>query len=71
MNIFEVEDAIRDAESTIRNADHKTRAMVRLITNRLRSASSDSYQQYQYHENLCRLKRELRDFNMITKSWKR
>jgi len=71
MNVFEVEEAIKDAETTIRNADHKTRAMVRLIRNRLKSASGDSFQRWSYHEDLCLLKRELRDFNMTTKTWRR
>lgn len=60
MNVFDVNDAVRDATNTLDTADQKTGALARLIIGRLRHCPSWMAKE---------LKRELRDFNMKTGEW--
>jgi len=65
MNISQLNEAIDEAERTQRLADINTSLMIKIIAGRLRHAKLD----YQTTNNLAKMKKELRDFNMTTKSW--
>ena len=59
----EMNEAFKDAEFTIRQAQKRTGDMVRIISGNLRSANVSGYY-------LCRLKKELKNFDMRTGTWK-
>lgn len=59
----EVNEAIEDAERTIKQADNRVKDMARIIRGRLQACNVGSYA-------LCELKTELRRFNMHTGVWK-
>lgn len=59
----EVRQGIREAEVTIRNAEQNVCFMVSIIIGKLKSSKIP-------HNYLCKLKRELKDFNMHTGKWK-
>lgn len=61
MDFGEFNNAIADAESTIRRADRAVERLGSLMINRLRLLSVYT---------LRRLKRELQDFNSTTGEWK-
>lgn len=63
MNKFdEMRSAVQEAEATMRAADSVALSMVRLLVGRLRKCGNNYL--------LGHLKRELRDFNMTTNTWK-
>lgn len=62
-NIFDdMLAAVADARTTLRAADHIADGIARLLVGRLRNGVSGY--------TLAKLKHELRDFNMTTKTWK-
>lgn len=63
-NVFDdMRRAVREAELTIRAADEVAGHMANILRGRLRQVSSGYV--------LAGLKRELRDFDMTTKEWKK
>lgn len=69
-NIFdEVRAAVRAAELAQRAADQAALDMAKLLVGRLRSVSSNNL--YSETRILVALKRELRDFNSVTRQWKK
>ena len=63
MTFEEMAEAIAEAEMTIRRGDRHVAAMASLVRGRLRSGGVSTWV-------LEELKRELRDFNIHTGSWK-
>lgn len=63
MNFTEMTEAVRDAKSTINRADNFVCNMADMIVGRLRTANISGYV-------LKKLKRELRDYNIHTGTWK-
>ncbi len=63
MVLSEVENAVREAEMTMRNANQCVSTMAGLIAGKLRSSDVWTY-------TLDELKKELRDYNMHTGCWK-
>lgn len=63
MNFQDACQAAEDAKRTQEAADAMLRRTAKLLQGRLRSARID-------HNVLCRLKRELGEFNMHTGEWK-
>lgn len=61
MSLIEMEHAIHEAETQLRNADSATERMARMIRKRLRHVS---------HYILTDLKRELSQYNANTKTWR-
>ena len=59
----EVYQGVREAEATIRMAENNLNKMAGIMCGYLKSGKVSS-------GTLCKLKRELRDFNMITGKWK-
>ena len=62
----EMKAAVQEAEHTFRAADSISKDMAELLIGRLRKVSNS----YVGNDALCKLKRELRDFNMTTGEWK-
>lgn len=62
MNYYDVDQARREAENTLRQADRAIREAADLIRHRLRSSSVRD-------PVLCDLKRELQQYNMHTGKW--
>jgi len=62
LTLYEINSSINDARRTIENADESTERMCRLIIGRLRHVESRFV--------LKEIKRELRDYNMNTGTWK-
>jgi hypothetical protein len=60
-SLYEMEEAIRDAEHTLKLADIVTTRTARLIVRRLRKVNGSV---------LADLKKELAQFNAHTKEWK-
>ena len=63
MDLFDVENAVREANRAIHNADRVVNSMARLCEGRLRKSGVSGV-------TLCALKKELQDFNMHTYRWK-
>lgn len=65
MQFSEFHEAVQDAEQTMRLADRAAAMMVRMLVGRLRKVNA-------YHDRwyLGQLKKELRDFNASTRTWK-
>ena len=63
MRFAEAYEAYEDAERTIRAVDNIVAGMARMIVGRLRSSNASM-------STLAALKRELRDYNMHTGTWK-
>lgn len=61
LSFYQIQQSITAARETLRNADRQANEMAKLIVGRLRHV--DGWV-------LDNLKRELRDFNMHTRSWK-
>lgn len=62
MNKFdEMQEAVREARLTLRAADDVAAAMANLLVGRLHFAGPDT---------LRKLKKELREFDMVTGEWK-
>lgn len=61
LNMYDIEQAIRDAETTLSSADAKATRMARMLKGRLRHVDPLV---------LADLKRELQSFNSTTKEWK-
>lgn len=64
MSIYEVDQAVRDARATIEAGHRATRQCADTVVGTLRIAEVDV-------DTLVRLKRELQDFNAVTRRWKR
>jgi len=66
MNYYEMQEAVSDAEKTLRFADIATKNIARMLVGRLRKVGNS------YHETdiLISLKRELKSFNSTTRTWK-
>ena len=58
-----LENAVKDAERTIRQADHVVGDVAKMIRGRLRSGNVSAH-------TLSALKKELRDWDMQTNCWK-
>lgn len=65
MTTYEMEQAIKQAEQTFRAADNNATAMARMLKGRLRKVEVGWN-----GEVLAALKRELRDYNIHTRTWK-
>lgn len=65
--LTEMKCAIAEAESTIRIANSLTKEMASLIVGRLRNINTG----YWDIQVLVDLKKELTDFNAITRTWKK
>lgn len=63
MNLEQLNEAVADAKETMRLADIAAYRVAHLLRGRLRSAGIPTYM-------LEDLKRELRDFNLHTGTWK-
>lgn len=63
MTFDEMNAAVEDAERTIRLLDMRVNKMARMIAGRLQSADVPS-------TVLCKLKKELQNYNMTTGEWK-
>lgn len=63
MNWEEFNSAVRTAKQDINYGDDAARSLGKLMANRLRVAQLDRW-------TLDALKRELRDWDMVTHSWK-
>ena len=63
MEIEDMEMAVCNARLTLRNADKQVSEMARLITGRLRKCGVG-------WSALSELKKELKDFNIHTSTWK-
>lgn len=63
MNFPEARTAISDARNTVDRGDFVIRELADLLRGRLRTARVSG-------STLAELKRELRDFNLTTRSWK-
>lgn len=63
MNFREMNEAVKDAEFTVCQADRVSGEMARLIVGRLRKSSASMWV-------LESLKRELKDYNIQTGCWK-
>jgi hypothetical protein len=63
MNFKEFAEAVQDAENLNTSANYMVDRMARLCVGRLRSSGCSSYV-------LCKLKRELAQWNMHTHEWK-
>lgn len=57
--------AVRDADQTMRRADKYASMMAEMLVGRLRKVKSDAW-----NDDLAKLKRELRDYNISTREWK-
>ncbi len=62
MNYYDIEQARIEAQTTINRADQASREAARLITGRLMIAKVDC-------NTLEKLKRELKNYNMHTRTW--
>lgn len=62
----EVERALQQARMVNTACDQQTGAMAMMIAGRLHNIGD----KYQHREALIALKKELRDFNMVTGCWK-
>jgi len=62
MDFDDMERAITEANATLRKADFIAGQMLNMVKGRLRKANV-------YAETLCEIKRELKKFNMHTKTW--
>jgi len=67
MNWTEANEAFRDAQRTIKAADLISTDMLLMLVGRLRKTNK-----YDYHvrQALSQLKKELRDWNSKTETWK-
>lgn len=65
MNYYDAVKAAEDAEQTLRMANVMVEKLLPMLPTRLKSINS-----YRGLQALCDLKRELKDFNMHTKSFK-
>ena len=63
MEISEMKDTIQEAERLIKKTDSVVGDMAQIIASKLRNGNVYGYV-------LCRLKKELRDYNMHTGYWK-
>ena len=63
MEFHEMHEAIKDARQTINRADQFKNQMAGLFVGQLQASRIGDY-------TLCRLKRELRNYNMHTGLWK-
>jgi len=63
MHFSDMVDAVNEAKSIVMYGDNAIRRLAKLMINRLRVSGVD-------HFVLCKLKIELRDFNMRTGQWK-
>ena len=66
MNYQEMRQAIQSAKTTLNVADAAAEDLARMLVGRLRAASK-------YHTGaiaVAKLKRELRDFNLHTMTWR-
>jgi len=66
MNYFDMQQAVRDAEKTLEQANRQMAALAKLMQGRLRTVSND----WQGKDILRELKRELSQFNASTGEWK-
>lgn len=66
MNWDEFNEAVNDAEKTLRYADMAAEKAGKMLIGRLRSLPKTRSN----HKTLCYLKRELKNFNMSTGQWK-
>lgn len=64
----EVRTAVAEAESQLKAADAAALSMAQLLAGRLRHVQGPNY--YGGTSALCKLKKELRDFDMTTGKWK-
>jgi hypothetical protein len=64
----EVRAAVANAEEQLKAADSAALSMAQLLVGRLRHVQKPSY--YGGTAALCKLKKELRDFDMTTGTWK-
>ena len=63
MTFDEMNEAVKQAQQTLRMADVFTHRMATMIAGRLQKADV-------YHDTLVSLKKELENYNMHTRSWK-
>lgn len=66
MNIFDVQDALTEAERVLDAARRQVDGLVSVLGGRLRFSSNT----WRSTQNLAKLKRELRDFNITTGKWR-
>lgn len=62
MDLNEMERAVNEANATLRKADILAGKMLNIVCGRIRKASVSDW-------TLCEIKRELKKFNMHTKTW--
>jgi glutamyl-tRNA reductase len=61
-----MQEVVNEAKTASDAINQHVKAMVQLIVGRL----SKPYQDYEYKENLAKLKKELNNFNSVTGRWK-
>jgi len=66
MNWKEMNEAVDSARITLRNADYAANSISKLMVGRLRNVQDN----YQGHETLAALKKELQQYNARTGEWK-
>lgn len=66
MNYIEMQNAIDDAENTLRLADSATTKTAKMLVGRLRKVTDS----YQGRKTLSKLKKELSQYNARTGEWK-
>lgn len=67
-SLQEMRDSIRQAEEELRKADMNVEIMVDVIVGRLQSIRRPE-SPFRHSCNLSKLKKELRNFNGVTKQW--
>lgn len=65
-SVGRIETAVKEAQQTLAVADKLVMTVARLMVGRLRVLNQD----WRGHDTLRRLKRELRDYNAHTQTWK-
>jgi hypothetical protein len=68
LTLQEVQQAVVEAEATIRRADSNIETMIELVSGKLRLKYTDN--DYRYRRNLAKLKKQLENFDCRTRQWK-
>lgn len=63
INRYQLDEIVKEAEREINQANDTTRRCASICSDRLKSSGV-------YHGDLCKLKRELANYNMHTREWR-
>jgi len=70
MNYHDMAAAVYEAEQTEMNFQCQISALAYMVSRNLRSVSKYSVDRHRNHQTLCKLKRELSQYNCKTGEWK-